>query len=62
MCDLDGAKTSLESLLDEVRALKTERDWHKQAYNRVVKQDNMLKEAVEKFMESYDALTGKKGG
>ena len=26
MCDLDGAKTSLESLLDEVRDLKAERD------------------------------------
>ena len=57
MCDLDGA-----TLLDEVRALTTERDWYKQAYNRVVKQDNMLKEAVEKFMESYDALAGKERG
>jgi len=26
MCDLDGAKTSLEALLDEVRDLKAERD------------------------------------
>ena len=54
MCDLDGA-----TLFDEVRALTTERDWYKQAYNRMFRQDNMLREAVEKFMESYDALAGK---
>ena len=54
MCDLDGA-----TLLDEVRALKIERDWHKQAYNRIVRQNNVLKEAAKKFMESYDAWAGK---
>ena len=33
MCDLDGAKTSLESLLDEVRDLKAERDRLRDAIN-----------------------------
>jgi len=54
MCDLDGAKTSLESLLDEVRDLKAERDWYKSAYNS-------LRAAVEEFRESYHALVGKEG-
>ena len=33
MCDLDGAKQSLESLLDEVRDLKTERERYEGAIN-----------------------------
>jgi len=58
MCDLDGAKKSLESLLDEVRELKSERDRYKGSMEKIL--INTDDTWIAKI--ARQALAGKEGG
>lgn len=70
MCDLDGAKKSLESLLDEVRDLKAERDRLRAAAKKAIVVLDVMHPvmnpdepciAYEAWTELKEALAGKDG-
>ena len=64
MCDLDGAKTNLESLLDIVRDLKAERDRLAKALLEISNLDtgDPWKTYQEMQQIAEQALAGKEGG
>jgi len=66
MCDLDGAKKSLESLLDEVRELKEKVDRYEDALMEISNLDYLRAAincaAFNAVKIAEQALAGKEGG